>query len=504
MDDRHPMYSSESLRTIETRAAAALGDGFILMKRAGLAAWHCVLAHWPQARRIVVACGPGNNGGDGYVLARHALESGREVRVLRLAAHAPATGLAQRAEADYLGAGGPLDCVEFDDHDADQIAAGSSAFVNTDLIVDALFGIGLSRAPAGDVATLIAAITASAIPVLALDVPSGVDADAGNAPGVAIAAERTLQFITAHPGLRTGPALEFAGQCDVARLDIDIGQWSDVRPAAYILATDDLRGFLPLRPRNSHKGLSGRVLCIGGDHGKEGAIILCAEAALRSGAGLVDVATRTSALTPLLARRPEAMVHPVDEAASLAAHIGACDAIAIGPGLGQAAWGASLFDAIRECGKPCVFDADALNLLAASDRNVSATAILTPHPGEAARLLGMSTHDVQRDRFAAVAALCDRYGCTIVLKGAGTLVAAPGRTPRVINAGNPGMAVGGMGDVLTGIIAAMLAQGLPTFEAACCGALLHSSAADRVASAVGERGMLPSDLFHHLQTLANP
>src|SRR5690606_34325495 len=238
--------------------------------------------------------------------------------------------------------------------------------------------------------------------------------------------------------------------------------------------------------------------------GKGGAVMLCAEAALRSGAGLADVATRAGHVPVLLARRPEAMVHAVDAAAELEGLADAADVVAIGPGLGQAEWGRALFSASIDSGKTLVVDADALNLLAASPRQLRADVVLTPHPGEAARLLSTTTREVQSDRRASAQALCERHGCTVALKGAGTVVAAPGRVTCIIDAGNPGMAVGGMGDVLTGVIAALRAQGLDAFDAACCGALLHGAAGDAAAGDGGERGLLPSDLFAPLRRLANP
>lgn len=484
-----PLYDNQALRTIEARAATSSGDDYALMQRAGLAAWHGVLSYWPQAQRILVACGPGNNGGDGYVLARHAQEAGRDVRALRLPGHAPRGGLARRAEQEYRDAGGRV-----------EVFAGSIA--EADLVVDALFGIGLSRAPDEAAAGLIEAIDAGPASVFALDVPSGVDADSGRVPGVAIHATRTLQFIGAHVGLATGAALNHVGATGVASLDVTEAL-HDIAPVAHALGPGDLHVFLAPRRRNTHKGESGRVLCIGGDYGKGGAIVLCAEAALRSGAGLVDVATHAEHVAALLTRRPEAMSHVIDSAVALRDPIGMADVVAIGPGLGQETWGKSLYSAVLDSGKALVIDADALNLLAAAPTRLPPGTVVTPHPGEAARLLGVSTQDVQGDRRAAAKPLCERYGCVVVLKGAGTVVAAPGQVPRIIDAGNPGMAVGGMGDVLTGVIAALRAQGLSAFDAASCGALLHAAAGDAAARDGGERGLLPSDLFAQLRRLAN-
>lgn len=485
-----PLFDTAALRLLEARGIAACdGDGFALMARAGRAAWRSVLKHWPREQRIVVACGPGNNGGDGYVLARHAQASGRDVQVLRL--QPPATPLAQRACDEYVAAGG-------------RIAESADAMRDAGLIVDALFGIGLSRAPDAATAALIDEINLHPAPVLALDVPSGIDARTGSAPGAAIVADRTLQFIARHRGLRTGVAMNYAGELELATLDLPETLFEGIAPAALAYRPDALPRFFPLRPRDSHKGRNGHVLSIGGDHGSGGAILLAADAALHCGAGLVSVATRAAHVPALLARRPEAMAHGIEDGAGLAALLARADLVAIGPGLGQGEWGRSLFAGALACDQPRVLDADALNLLAQAPQQLTAHDVITPHPGEAARLLGITTVEVQRDRFAAARALCERYAAHVVLKGAGSIVAAPGRTPAVICAGNPGMAVGGMGDLLTGCIAALLAQGFAPRDAAIAGALLHAAAGDAAARDEGERGLLPSDLLPWLRRLANP
>ena len=484
-----PLFDGQAARALDARATALLeGDGYVLMQRAGQAAWQHLLQHWPAAQRITVVCGPGNNGGDGYVLARLAHRSGRAVSVLHLAEHVPDTELAQRACTDYVAAGGI-------------IGIFPEAMPHGDVVVDALFGIGLSRAPDAFAAALIDAINGQSAPVLALDVPSGLDADIGSAPGKAVIATRTLQFIARHVGLLTGDALEHAGVLELDELGVPAEIFATVQPRASLLTKEALSYWLLPRRRNTHKGESGRVLCVGGDHGHGGAIVLCAEAALRSGAGLLSVATRAANVPVMLARRPEAMAHAVESGEELMPLLSQAGAVAIGPGLGQEEWGRAMLKLVLASGKPLVIDADALNLIAADPRALP-DAILTPHPGEAARLLGTDTASVQRDRFAAAEAIAQRYSAVTVLKGAGTIIAAPGQIPRVIDAGNPGMAVGGMGDVLTGVIAALRASGMSAHDAASAGALLHSLAGDAAAQE-GERGLLPSDLFPHLRRLAN-
>ena len=485
-----PLFDSPTARALDAQASAHLGgDAYELMQRAGQAAWQCLLQHWPAARRITVVCGPGNNGGDGYVLARLAHRSGRSVIVLHLAEHMPGSDLAQRACTDYLAVGG-------------NVRIFPEEMPRGDVVVDALFGIGLSRAPDAFVGALIDAINDQPAPVLALDVPSGLDADSGFAPGKVVSADCTLQFIARHVGLATGQALEQVGVLEIDALEISPEILASHVPQAHLLTRDSLAQWLPPRRRNTHKGESGRVLCIGGGHGRGGAILLCAEAALRSGAGLVNVATRERHVLAMLVRRPEAMAHAVESGDDLQPLLAATDVVAIGPGLGQDEWGRAMFKLALASGKPLVLDADALTLLAAEPQSVTG-AILTPHPGEAARLLGIDTASVQRDRHAAAKAMAERYDAVVVLKGAGTVIAAPGQIPRVIGAGNPGMAVGGMGDVLTGVVAALHAGGLDDFNAASAAALLHSLAGD-AAAFEGERGLLPSDLFQHLRVLANP
>ncbi|MCF7752346.1 NAD(P)H-hydrate dehydratase [Bacillus subtilis subsp. subtilis] len=484
------LFDVSAARRIDAQASATLGDGgSALMAQAGHAAWQCLLEQWPQAQRICVVVGAGNNGGDGYVLARLARLAGREVQVLRLGTDMTSPPLARAAQQAWRDAGG-------------QVAVFAGALPLADVIVDALYGLGLNRAPADPAVALIESINAAGVPVLALDVPSGVDANTGNVAGSAVRASVTLQFIVCHQGLYTGAALEHVGARRLAPLHLPDGADAGVRPSAVPWQKARLAAQLPARRANTHKGESGHVLCVGGNHGSGGAVMLASEAALRTGAGLVSVATQPAHVTPLLARLPEAMVHAVADAQDLQALVSRARVIAIGPGLGQDDWAHELWRQVLASGRPLVIDADALNLLAQAPVALD-DAILTPHPGEAARLLGLSTAQIQSDRYAAAQTLAERFQAVVVLKGAGTVVAAPDQLPRVIVAGNPGMAVGGMGDLLTGIIAALRAQGLNAFDAASSGALLHALAGD-AAAGEGQRGLLPTDLLVPLRRLVNP
>lgn len=479
------------MRAVEARATARLGDAALLMARAGQAGWQALLDRWPGALRILVACGPGNNGGDGYVLARHALEAGRDVRVVRLPDHEPRGTLAVQAAELYAAAGG-------------RVVTWLGELPPADLVVDAVFGIGFRGAPPDEAVALFTAIERTALPVLALDVPSGVDADTGAAASIAIRADATIEFLLRKRGLVTGAALDHVGECLLADLGLTQADTAGIVAAAKWLRAASLCARLPRRARESHKGRHGRVLCLGGDLGHGGAILMTAEAALRAGAGLVDVGTRAEHVTAMLSRRPEVMARSVDpNDPELLELLQSADVIALGPGLGQEAWGEALFEAALASGKPLVLDADALNLLAAMGQPLPEGCVLTPHPGEAARLLATDARALQRDRYSAANGLAQRYNAVVVLKGAGTVVAAPGATSRVIGAGNPGMAVGGMGDVLTGVVASLRAQGLSALDAASYGALLHAAAGDAATAVAGPIGLLPSDLMPELRRLRN-
>lgn len=493
LQDLPKVYRSGAVRAAEQVAMTRFGlDEDDLMARAGLAAWRLLLDRWPQAQRIGIACGPGNNGGDGYVLAELARSSGRHVFVLRLNDEVKA-GAARRAADAYIQAGGEVATFVADD-----------GLPQADVWVDALFGIGLHRALENHAADLVAALNHDHVsPLLALDIPSGVDADTGDHDGLAVRATVTLSFIAGKLGLYTGRGREVTGEVVIDTLGLVEHVFDDLEPAARIACADALPRWLPPRGRNAHKGHFGTVLCIGGDHGFGGAIALCAEAAHRAGAGMVSAATRAEHVPVLLTRRPETMARAVESVSQLKPLLDRCTVVAIGPGLGCDAWGEALLKAALAEHLPTVIDADGLNLLSIAPEKLE-NAVLTPHPGEAARLLNMPVKEIERDRIASAQRLAERCGCVVVWKGAGSIVAAPSEIPVIIDAGNPGMAAGGMGDVLTGVIAAVIAQGWSNFDGAVCGALLHAAAGDAAARDGGERGLLPSDLFPQLRYLANP
>jgi NAD(P)H-hydrate epimerase len=480
------LHTVEQLRAMETAAFAALGiSGYELMRRAANAALNSARRHWPQLRQICIHCGPGNNGGDGFLLGVLAREAGLQVELVTLSAMAH--GDAALARAAWESGGGKVQL-----WDADGVLPAA------ELHVDALYGIGLNRAPEPTVARLIEQINRSGRPVLALDLPSGLNADSGDCPGVAIRADVTVTFIAGKRGLHTGRAADQVGTLELATLGVPDNVYADTSPDARLLVAEAL----PPRARYANKGDNGHVLVIGGEHGMAGAARLAGESALRAGAGLVSVATRAEHMFALNAARPELMVHGVDGPQTLAPLLERASVLALGPGLGQAAWGHALWLTALDANKPLVLDADGLNLLTREPRQFRAPTVLTPHPGEAARLLGVSTAEIERDRFAAVRELARRYAAVVVLKGAGSLIADPDGRLDVCPWGNPGMASGGMGDLLTGIVAALLAQGCSAWSAACLGVGLHARAGDHAAQQ-GERGLLASDLLAPLRALGN-
>lgn len=480
------LYTVEQVRGIERAALTAMGiSGHDLMRRAASAALSSLRRHWPQIRRVGVCCGPGNNGGDGFLLGVLAREAGFQVELVALSA--ASHGDAAVARSEWEAAGGQV-----------HLWNAESWLPAVDVWVDALYGLGFNRAPEPSAARLIDGMHASGKPVLALDVPTGLNADSGDCPGTAIRADATVTFLVGKRGLHTGRAADQVGELELASLGVPDSVYAHVQPDAQLLVAEAM----PPRTRYANKGSNGHVLVIGGEHGMAGAVRLTGESALRAGAGLVSVATRAEHVPALNATRPELMVHAVDGAQTLAPLLERASVLALGPGLGQGDWAHALWQAALDANKPLVLDADGLNLLARKPCTFTAPAVLTPHPGEAARLLGVSTADVERDRFAAVRELARCYAATVVLKGSGSLIADPNGRLDVCPWGNPGMASGGMGDLLTGVIAALLAQGCTAWQAACLGVGLHARAGD-LAAQHGERGLLASDLLAPLRALGN-
>lgn len=473
------LYRAADVRRLDALAIKDHGiAGLTLMKRAGGAVFSTLMSRWPEARRVLVCCGAGNNGGDGYVVATLARQRGLTVTVL--AATNPAR---LRGDAAFAWEGARATGV--------LTGAWEGRWADRpDVIVDALLGTGLDRAVEGVYGEVIDAMNGAGVPRLAVDIPSGLHADSGQVLGRAVKADLTVSFIGLKQGLFTGDGPQYGGTVAYADLGVPQAVRGAVAPAALRLGPVKGRSLLPRRGRNAHKGHFGHVLVVGGNSGMAGAARLAGVAALRTGAGLVSVATVPGAPAP---PEPELMVHGVADARELEPLLKRATVVALGPGLGTDSWGRDMLGACLQGERPLVVDADALNLLAFADASREDW-ILTPHPGEAARLLDTSAAAVQADRFAAVEELRRRYGGTMVLKGSGTLVAGPDGPPGVCDAGNPGMASGGMGDLLTGVIAGLMAQGLAAPDAARAGVWIHGAAGDRQAR-WGERGMVATDLL---------
>lgn len=488
------IYSAAQVRALDAHEQKRV-PSFTLMTRAAESALKILRVRWPQARRLAVVCGAGNNGGDGYVLARLARAAGLDALVLATAPPDRLQGDARRAQSEWVDSGGASHPFAAD------------ALSGCDVVVDGLLGIGLAGAPRPETLGVIHAINAARRPVLALDIPSGLDADSGRVHGAAVRAEVTVSFVGLKAGLFLGEGPDRAGEVLLDELGVVPPALPEFTPLLRRMSEAELVQHLPRRARDSHKGTHGRVLIAGGGHGMPGALRLAGEAALRVGAGLVTVVGAAENLVPVTATRPELIYLPTDSAAQVEDALRDASVIAIGPGLGQGDWAHRLWSQVqRVAGIPVVADADALNLLAQSPMKLPADWILTPHPGEAARLLGVDTAGVQQDRLAAVRELHSRYGAVVVLKGAGTLVAATAGDAlelTICERGNPGMATAGMGDVLTGVIAGLRAQLGDSAIAARVGVLIHALAGDSAAQA-GQRGLLASDVIGELRGWVNP
>lgn len=486
------LWTAAQVRELDRRAIERHAiPGRELMERAGAAALDALLAEWPGSRALTVVCGAGNNAGDGYVVARLAKRAGLATRLLAVIDPQRLRGDAALAWQDFRREGG--EALAWDGH-GDPGGEGP--------IVDGLLGTGLDRELTGAFAAAVEATNRSSRPVLALDVPSGLDADSGRVMGAAVEADLTVCFIGLKVGLFTGRGAAHTGRVLFAGLDVPRGIDAGLVPAARRLDPAVLSDWLPRRRRDAHKGHFGHVLVVGGEAGMAGAARLAGEAALRAGAGLVSVATRSGHAASLGTGRPELMCRGVDDVGDLEAMLARATVVAVGPGLGRSAWARALLDAVLQSGLPCVLDADALNLLAAAAPTPGRW-VLTPHPGEAARLLDTDTAAVEADRLATARALQRRYGGVVVLKGAGTIIQSAGDTPWLCERGNPGMASGGMGDVLAGLVAGLLAQLGDLERAAAAGVLIHALAGDDAALA-GERGLLASDLLPALRPWVNP
>ncbi|HET8705558.1 MAG TPA: NAD(P)H-hydrate dehydratase [Pseudomonadales bacterium] len=482
------LYRAEQVRTLDQTAIETHGiPGYELMTRAGHAVFTLLHAHFPPPKNIAVFCGQGNNAGDGYIVAQLANQAGYAVQIIQV-------GDESRLEGDALTAFQAAESVP-------RVNFGEEFSLDADIIIDALLGTGLKGKVRDPYFAAIRQINHARKPVIAVDIPSGLCANTGNALGLAVRATHTATFIGMKQGLLTGDAPNLAGKVHFFDLRVPTEVYQAVPAAATRVDSALGERLLRRRPRNAHKGMFGHVLTVGGDHGYAGATAMAAEAAARVGAGLTSVATRPEHCAVMLVRRPELMCHGINFSNEIEPLLKRATVVAIGPGLGQSDWARALFRRVIQAELPLVVDADGLNLLG-RDPVKRGNWVLTPHPGEAARLLNWDTRMVQRDRFATARAIQEKFGGVVLLKGAGTIL-TDGQQTAMISDGNPGMASGGMGDVLTGVIAGLIAQKISLFDAAQLGAWLHATAADDCAAAQGERGLLATDLMPYLRTRAN-
>ncbi len=491
------VLSADEIRRIDKQSIEEIGiPGCVLMEVAGRAVAETAEALIGDAGRVLVVCGKGNNGGDGFVAARHLLTHGHEVRCALLGKTDALQGDAAQNAQIFARLGGVITACLGED------AVDSLDFENSDLVVDALFGNGLSKDVTGLYAQVIDRMNASTAPLIAVDMPSGVSADTGQILGRGLRADVTVTFGAPKRGQLLFPGADLCGDLHVVDIGLPPQAFEDKGLSLWLLAEDDIAEYLNLRASDAHKGNFGHLLVLAGSQNKPGAAGLCVEAGLRGGAGLVTLAAPLTVLQQVIAGPCEAMGEAVETYEALAAVSSRKTAIALGPGLGQEPEVARMvLRAVEEIGVPMIIDADGLNLLVGHlDLLAQAKAprVLTPHPGEMARLLGQDTKTVQADRIGAAERLAKDSGAVVVLKGAHSVVADPEGQTFIVPTGNPGMATGGSGDVLTGLIGSMLAEGMESLEAACVATYVHGLAGDLASLAGSQRAMKAGDILKRL------
>jgi len=480
-----------------------VSNGYELMTQAAQSVLDVILLRYAKTSSLLIFCGQGNNAGDGYVLARLALQHNIEVSVISLVNSETLRGDALTAYKDWQVIGKTQFLL------SEKISIEES-INNADLIVDAILGTGLERSLSTQWNEVINQINqhASNIPIVAIDIPSGLDADTGSTWGETIKADISVTFIAKKQGMYTGQARNYCGEIIFKSLAVPENLYQQYHSHATLLAWQQLKKKIPVRLASSHKGDNGKLLIIGGNISMPGALMLAGQAALRSGAGLVKILTHSKNVLAIQANHPELMVHGVDDSGIDAVYLDSllnwADSIAIGPGLGTNDWARSLFqltfnNLINKPKKPLIVDADGLNLLAANNNWQHNNLVLTPHPGEAARLLNNTIEEVECNRFASINKLSESYKATVVLKGAGTLIAHQSEVS-VCPYGNAGMATAGMGDCLTGILSSLIVQDLPINLATKIAVCLHAKAAD-IAAKEGQKGMLASDILPFIRQL---
>jgi NAD(P)H-hydrate epimerase len=505
------VVTAEEMQRLDQTTIRDIGiPGLVLMENAGLKVVEAVvdILRDVRGKTVTVFAGKGNNGGDGFVAARHLLNMGVDVRVLLFGDPKEIKGDA-KTNLDILTAMGhkmhPIINVN-------SVNIVKLAMVSTDLVVDAIFGIGFKGSVDEHIGNIIEIINAAGNPVVAVDIPSGLEANTGKAHGPCIRAARTVTFGLPKIGLLVYPGVEYTGKLIVADISIPRTVIDKQGSKKFLLTPELVRAWMPKRLPESHKGTFGRVAVIGGAEGMTGAAALAGMAALRAGAGLVTLGVPRSLHGLMEIKLTEVMTRPLpetdrksisrdamDEVRELVAW---ADVVAIGPGIStEPATQELIRDLVAGLTKPAVIDADGLNALAGHTgllEKCRAPLVLTPHPGEMARLWGIKTAEVQDNRIEVATEAAKKWGATVVLKGARTLITASDGTLYINPTGNPGMATGGSGDVLTGIIAGFLAQGLSLVQAGAAGAYFHGLAADSAAACKGEPGLVAGDILDAL------
>lgn len=506
------LYTAAQVQSLDRIAIEEFSiPGFELMQTAAAATFNMLREKWPQTRHLLIFVGAGNNGGDGYAIARLAKEAGLTVDVINLTPVSKLKGDARLAFESAAKLNVPL-------HEFSESESISETDHAHTVIIDALLGTGVDREVSGNYKQAIERINSMACPVVAVDIPSGLCADTGKKFGSAVEADLTVSFIGMKQGLLTAQGRDFAGEVIFDNLDVPDAVYSHASapaPSSIRFDINDATRHLLPRQKSSHKGSHGHVMVMGGDYSYGGATLMAAEAAQRSGAGLVSVVTRSQHRPAILARRPELMVLGTeDESYELESLVSRASVILIGPGLGKSQWSRKLLQqalsAQQANNTPLVVDADGLNLLA--ERLATGVPlnrknwILTPHPGEAASLLDCSVANIQENRFSAIKNLAETWGGACLLKGSGSLICSGNNnyTTFLSTEGNAGMATGGMGDVLAGITASLLGQGLDLLDALRCAVAIHGEAADLAVAECGERGLAATDLFPFIRQLVNP
>jgi len=502
------LVTADEMREMDRRTIAELGiPGRVLMESAGRGATRFLCRRFPGIERmhVGVAAGRGNNGGDGYVIARYLASRGTAVTVYLLAERSEVAGDAA-ANLDLLG---PLGVPVIEIEDEKSFAQVRNAMRSRDLWIDAMLGTGLHSDVRGIYRRVIDFINSLDKPVFAVDVPSGLNSDTGQPCGTCIRAHATATFGFAKTGHCLYPGAACTGDLEVVDIGIPSEVVEEVRPRQHLLTSETVQRWLPSRPQDAHKGRTGHLLVVAGSPGKTGAAAMAAASALRAGAGLVTLAVAQS-LNPIMETLLlEAMTAPLPEVDSGILGVSCFERVmqllakmhclAIGPGLGQNSDTRKLvLRLVAESQVPMVIDADGLNNLSADTevlRQATSPVILTPHPGEMARLTGTTSSAIQSDRVRAARQFAESFRVHVVLKGARTVVAHPDGSVFINPTGNAGMASGGMGDVLTGLIAGFLVQGLSAEAASHCGVYLHGSAADRLAETMGPIGYLASEVM---------